>query len=57
MLKRVQNEMTLLIFRFLKKKLQSSEEAKSRTTLLLKYLTILLNLISNKYSHIHLNLI
>jgi len=36
MLKRVQNEMTLLIFRFLKKKLQSSEEAKSRTTLLLK---------------------
>ena len=40
MLKRVRNEMTLLIFRFLKKNLQSSDEAKSRTALLLKYLHI-----------------
>jgi len=35
-LKRVQNEMALLIFRFLKKKLQNVEEARARTSLLLK---------------------
>ena len=46
--------MALLIFRFLKKKLQNVEEARARTSLLLKYKTCLILNIFSIYSTIYI---